>query len=170
MLIQICHHVALLDHNKLTHLPLMHHICVNRLTIIGWDNGLTLNRRHYLNQCSVIVKWTFRNRYQWNINQNTNFFIHENGSENIDCETVAIFPGEDELTRSHPMEWAKAMLATLRAGLCYEAQHSVGQTSDGVVGITYTPKPSNIYRDLLPPPVAKVTWSSPLVACLFVCM
>ena len=38
----------------------------------------------------VIVIWTFRNKLQWNCNQNTNFFIHENASKNIVCEMVAI--------------------------------------------------------------------------------
>ena len=38
----------------------------------------------------VIVYWTFRDKLQWNLNQNTIFFIHENESENIVCEMAAI--------------------------------------------------------------------------------
>ena len=38
---------------------------------------------HYLNQCWVIANWTPRNKLQWNTNQNTKRFIHENASENI---------------------------------------------------------------------------------------
>ena len=45
---------------------------------------------HYLNQRRVIVNWTFRNKLQWNFNQNTKFFIHENAYENIVCEMAAI--------------------------------------------------------------------------------
>ena len=45
---------------------------------------------HYLNQCWVIVNWTQRNKLQWNCNQNTKFFIHENASENIVCKMAAI--------------------------------------------------------------------------------
>ena len=45
---------------------------------------------HYLNQCWVIVNWTLTNKLQWNFNQNTKFFIHENPSENIVCEMTAI--------------------------------------------------------------------------------
>ena len=30
------------------------------------------------------------NKHQWNFSQNTKFFIHENASENIICETAAI--------------------------------------------------------------------------------
>ena len=30
---------------------------------------------HYLNQCWHIAKWTFRNKLQWNVNQNTNISI-----------------------------------------------------------------------------------------------
>ena len=36
---------------------------------------------HYLNQWWVIVNSTLRNKLQWNFNQSTNFYIHENASE-----------------------------------------------------------------------------------------
>ena len=36
---------------------------------------------HYLNQCWVIVNWALRNKLQWNFNQNTILFIHENASK-----------------------------------------------------------------------------------------
>ena len=42
------------------------------------------------NQCLVIFNWTLRNKLQWNFDQNTKLFIHENASENIVSETVAI--------------------------------------------------------------------------------
>ena len=42
------------------------------------------------NNCWVIVNWTFRNKLQWNINQNMKVFIHENASEIVACEMVAI--------------------------------------------------------------------------------
>ena len=45
---------------------------------------------HYLNQCWRIVNWTLGDKRQWNFNQNTKFFIHENAFENIVCEMVAI--------------------------------------------------------------------------------
>ena len=45
---------------------------------------------HYLNQFWSIVNWTIENKFQWNFNQNTKLFIHENASENIVCETVAM--------------------------------------------------------------------------------
>ena len=44
----------------------------------------------YPNLCWVNVNWTFRNKLQWNLNQNTKLFIHENASENIVCEMAAI--------------------------------------------------------------------------------
>ena len=49
--------------------------------------------RHYLKQCWMIVNWTLGNNLQWNLNQNTIFFIHENTFENVVREMVAIFPG-----------------------------------------------------------------------------
>ena len=45
---------------------------------------------HYLNQCWVIVNRTLRKKVQWNFNQNTKLFIHENASENIVCEMAAV--------------------------------------------------------------------------------
>ena len=45
---------------------------------------------HYLNQCWRIVNWTLGDKRQWNLNQNTFFFIHESAFENIVCEMVAI--------------------------------------------------------------------------------
>ena len=45
---------------------------------------------HHLNQCWDIVNWTHRNKLQWNFNQNTKFFIHENASEKIVHEMAAI--------------------------------------------------------------------------------
>ena len=45
---------------------------------------------HNPNQCWVIVSWTFRNKLQWNFDQNTKLFIHQNASENIVCEMAVI--------------------------------------------------------------------------------
>ena len=45
---------------------------------------------HYLNQCFVTANGTFRNKLQWNFNQNATLFIHKNASENIVCEMAAI--------------------------------------------------------------------------------
>ena len=52
---------------------------------------------HYPNKCWVIVKWTLRNKLQWNFNQNTKLFIHTNTSEYIVCEMAAILSRGDEL-------------------------------------------------------------------------
>ena len=79
----------------LTHLPRVPHICVSELgqhLIIGSGNGLSPVRRQtiYLNQYCLIVKGTFRNNFQWNFNQNTKPFIHENALGNVVCEMTAI--------------------------------------------------------------------------------
>ena len=46
--------------------------------------------QNYLNQCWVIVNWTFSNKLQWNFNQTSKHFIHENASEYIVCKVAAI--------------------------------------------------------------------------------
>ena len=45
---------------------------------------------HYLNQCWHIVNWSLGNKLQWNSNQNSNIFIHENTFENVIWALVAI--------------------------------------------------------------------------------
>ena len=68
---------------------------VNRASI-GQDNGLSpiSAPSHYLNQYWVIINWTLGNTFQWNFNQNTRLFIHENEPENIVCEMAAILSKE----------------------------------------------------------------------------
>ena len=51
---------------------------------------LLFSTKPYINQCWVIVKWTLGNKLQWNLNQNTKFFIHENASEYIVCKMATI--------------------------------------------------------------------------------
>ena len=81
------------------------YICVGKPTIIGSDNGLSPERRHYLNQCWNIVNWALGNKLQWNFNRNSNIFIEENTVENVVCEILFI--------SSRPQcvkEWTYALL------------------------------------------------------------
>ena len=70
-------------------------ICVGKVTIIGSDNGLSpwAAPSHYLNQCWIIVNWILRNKRRWNLNWNSNIFIHENALENVVCEMASILSG-----------------------------------------------------------------------------
>ena len=52
--------VGLLCRHPSIHRGRMAHICVSKLTIIGSHNGLSLGRRHYLNQCWNIVNGTLK--------------------------------------------------------------------------------------------------------------
>ena len=45
---------------------------------------------HYLNQCWNIVNWTLRNKFQWNLKQNSYIFIQENALENVVWKIAAI--------------------------------------------------------------------------------
>ena len=47
---------------------------------------------HYLNQHWDIVNWTIGNKFQWNINRNSNILIRENAFENVVWKMVAILP------------------------------------------------------------------------------
>ena len=44
--------------------------------------------RQLLNQRWFIVNWKIGNTFQWNLNQNTNICVQENGSENVVCEIL----------------------------------------------------------------------------------
>ena len=67
----------------LTHRPLVPHICVSESDQHWFRQWLVAYSApsHYLNQCQVIVNRTLKNELQWNFNQNTKLFIHENASE-----------------------------------------------------------------------------------------
>ena len=67
----------------LTDLPLVPHIYVSvsgqhwfRYWLVAYSAP-----SHCLNQCSVVVNLTLRNKIQWHFNQNTKFFIHVNAPE-----------------------------------------------------------------------------------------
>ena len=87
-----CYPMVSLGHNELTHLPLVQHICVIELGHhqFRWWLVAYPVPSHYMSHCCNIVNLTLRNKLQWNLNQNTKLFIHENASENIVCEMAAI--------------------------------------------------------------------------------
>ena len=45
---------------------------------------------HYLNQCWNIINWTLGNKLQWNFNQNSYIFIHENALKTVVWKKAAI--------------------------------------------------------------------------------
>ena len=75
----------------LTHWGWVTHICVDNLTIIGSDNGLSPGRRQAIIRTNagilLIEPW---NKLQWNSNQNSNIFIQENAFEYVVCDMAAI--------------------------------------------------------------------------------
>ena len=85
----------------LTHLPLVLHICVSesgqhwfRLWLVAYSA-----QSHYLNQCSLIVSWTLRNKLQWNSDHNTKLFRFKKMQLKMSSAKRKPFcPGGDELT------------------------------------------------------------------------
>ena len=92
-------------HNwPLTHLPLVPHLCVSdsnqhwsRLWLVAYSAPSL-----YLNQCWVIVNWNLRNKLQWNLNLNTNLFIHKNVFRNVVCEMASILSRERWVNGRNP--------------------------------------------------------------------
>ena len=77
----------------LTHWGRVTHIDVTKLGhrwFRWWRRIACSAPSHYLNQCWLIVNWTLRNKYQWHLNRNSNFFIAENQIENVVCKMAAI--------------------------------------------------------------------------------
>ena len=118
-------HNFMLDNVTLTPLPLVPQKCVSESGQhwFRWWCVAYSAPSHYLSQCWLIVNWTLRNKLQWNFNQNTKIFIHENAPENIVCEMVAIFSGGYELsihnTDSIPVVAIHACYASGAEALCF---------------------------------------------------
>ena len=93
----------------------MSHISIGNLTSIGSDNSPA--QLHYLNLCWNIVNWTLRNRFQWNVNQNSNIFIEENMFENVICRWWPFCLGPNVLNHQsldgHHTEWVVANFKTI---------------------------------------------------------
>ena len=80
---------------------------------------------HHLNKCRVVFKLTLRKKLQWNFNQNTKRFNHENASEDIVCDMAAILsrrrwslmvrPKSSEDVHIMPLE---VVTVCLLAGMC----------------------------------------------------
>ena len=45
---------------------------------------------HYLNRCSLIVNWTLRNKFQWNLDPNEKILTQENQLEDVIYKIAAI--------------------------------------------------------------------------------
>ena len=76
----------------LTHWGQVTQICVNNLTIISSDNGLSPHRRQAIiwTDAGILLIPPLRNQIQWNLNQNSHLFIQENALENTVCKMAAI--------------------------------------------------------------------------------
>ena len=68
------------------------HICVNKLAIIGSDNGLSPGRRQAIiwTNAGILLIGPHGNRLQWNLNRNLCIFIQKNAFENVIWKLVAI--------------------------------------------------------------------------------
>ena len=66
------------------------HICVNKLTIIGSDNGLQPGRRQAIIWINTRILLIWRLGTHFNFNRNSNIFIEENTFEIVVCEMLPI--------------------------------------------------------------------------------
>ena len=65
---------------------------------------------HYLNQCWLIFKWTFRSTFQWNFIQNSNNFNQQNVFENVASKMASILFTPHWLSKPGIMNSREAVL------------------------------------------------------------
>ena len=75
---------------RLTHWGRVTHMYVSKLTSIGSNSGLSSGRRQTIISTSAGIVLIGPNLSQWNFDQNTQIFIHENSSKLIVCESAGI--------------------------------------------------------------------------------
>ena len=78
----------------LTHWGRVMYVCINKLTIIGPDNGLLPGWR----QAIIPVNSNLRNKFLLNLMRNSNIFIQANAFENVFWEMAAILSGLNVLS------------------------------------------------------------------------
>ena len=94
----------------LTHWGWVTHICVANLTIIASDNGLSPGRRQAIiwTNAGILLLRPLGTKLQWNVNRNSNIFIHENAFENIFCDMASIWSRPQWVkSKSSSYIWAK---------------------------------------------------------------
>ena len=75
------------------HAAELNHWGVNKLTVIGSNNGLLPGRHQaiiWTNAGILLIRTTFRNKLRWNLKRNSCILIQENTYENIVCEMAVI--------------------------------------------------------------------------------
>ena len=89
-------------------------------------------------KCWFIANWTLRDKLQWNFNQNTKLFIHENASENIVCEMAAILSrGRRVNNEARILVWGK--------GTKFWRKQQMAQRPDGKKIILHEPMLTSRY-------------------------
>ena len=95
--------------------PLVPHLCASESGQHGFRWWLVAYSApsHYINQCWIIINWIHMNKLQWNFNQSTKLFIHENA-----FEMVAILSRGDEFknrSKKRCMFFLNSKSASLRS-------------------------------------------------------
>ena len=78
-----------ISRSSLTHWGWLMHICINKLTIIGSDNGLLPGWHLAINETILEFYWNLINKVLLNLKQKACILIHENAFENILYKMVA---------------------------------------------------------------------------------
>ena len=134
-------YVAICCHQYIywAHWGWMMHICIGHLTIIGSDNGLTLDQCQAIiwtkfNQCWSIVNWTLRNKLQRNLNQNSYIFNEKDASESVIYKMAAIL-SQPQCVNSLRPSLSKLSILGSDNGLSPGRRQAIIQTNAGILFI-----------------------------------
>ena len=87
------------------HKGLVMHMYVAVNCVSGKWLGTKQTPSHYLNWCSLLVNWTFQNKFQWKFNQNSNNFLKECFWKCL--QNIGYF---DELKYGHENYWVPMIM------------------------------------------------------------
>ena len=94
-------------------------------TSIDSDNGFLPGRRQAIiwTKAGILLIWTYRNKLQWNLNQNLYIFIQENAFENVVRKLEAILSRSrcDKLYMKIGHQFYNRSKSCRATCLCYQA-------------------------------------------------
>ena len=98
-----------LRRQQLTRWGRLTHICVDKLTIIGSDNGLSPGRRQAIiwTNVRILLIRPLGTKFQWNVNRNSYNFIQENPFKNVVCEMASILSRPQWVKIVHRQKWSR---------------------------------------------------------------
>ena len=125
------------------------HICVNKLTNIGSDNGLSPDQRQAIiwANAGIVLIGHLGTNLKWNFIQNSNIFIQENAFENV--RKMSAILSQPQCVKLYAQEHASHIIACFfnekeYASLCFAREHLRCKT----IAFVWYSIPMHIYNQI----------------------